>query len=490
MEGKVKIVVKDKKGNVKVDTTKKNKVFDLPKEILKMYIERGAFLRQTKVLKDTNPYSDWNKSIFMNKIFAYADWFGAIKINDEECSETDFRDWKYPVLTGGTYARSNTNNVRYVQEDTVQSTMVDNVYKRVFTWNNCPAFTMKSINLCNYINGYGSFIYYPYNFIPSGRCFFEKKGNYLWKVGANVPGNSPTVTTVPSACNALFTEGVFQFSNSRKARTKVLYNWSIKSTTSSSSTSMTECFNTINALAGNEIALFRRNLTLKSGSTALNNVSDLADDNTTYTTGFDYIVVFDSETGAIKRTFQISANFKAHNELYSQNQTSVKFHSIDYGNGDVRNYIVVFGSNYVSGTRTYYADFFKLPDTSVTGQQTPIESFEVSSYVKEASFWLRNYLIYWSSTSGYAFKFSLDSDNQEVIEKITRPIFNCSTSTYTSGELNSPHIFDDTQSVCIPESVEGLIPAWFNTTVLNLDGVEIEEGDTLQIEYTITATTI
>ncbi len=220
MKGEAIITIKDKNGKIKQQVKEPNLVFDIPKELIKQYIsnaDMGSWAGGTN--NSSGAIVPISITSPMDYFMQYQDFFGSIRLNSEECSTTDYKDFKMPVIWGSEYNRVDSNNKRYSQYDTANSSMVGNVLKRCYTWNDCPAFTLKSINLGHRdIVGTGGYVKFH---TPSSSALRTMNGlnDVLWVQNSWIPSGSGYTYTP----NTIYRKGSFSWGtrNSCKSLTKL-----------------------------------------------------------------------------------------------------------------------------------------------------------------------------------------------------------------------------------------------------------------------------
>lgn len=467
MKGEALITIKDKNGKVKQQVKNGNVVFDIPKELLKHLIKGAKFPVAGQA--NSNPYGSSLLSPFSSSILGfiqgYEDWFKAIKVNDETCDTTDYTDYKVPVLFGSEGDKNVEANTRYAKYDSNNSTKNNNVLKKVYTWNNCPAFTIRSINLCHY----NSLTYNPAQAIESANgSMLVKYGKYyiskMYSGGASRPFNR--------YYNYLYEDnGQFNWSNNR-----IGFNTSAIRIGGDGGGGAYSILDLIYTAKSREIILLKRENDLNS-----------ADSNYSY--GPRYVIVIDADTGNIKRSFPITQF------------SGVVAPSSDYANVYAKVFTTEFGNFLMIDANRgtpYKINIYKIPDQSEMSNYSNNESIPV---------WYENLNTnLFSNTNGNPL---LGCTIIKNVALFTRD----GNYTYNKAlKINSATLGDVTLYDYLPTNRSNIgtsyndyagkhattyldeylfregIPTWFNTTALNLsEGVAVAEGDTVTIEYTITA---
>lgn len=461
MKGEALITIKTKDGKIKQQVKKDNVVFDLPKELIKNYfnvLDLGSF--------GNSPTSyEGNSNAPILQIIDFTDWFGSIKVNDEECSITDFTDWKMPVLYGGEFANSQTNRTRYAYIDTANSSKNNNIMKKVYTWNNCPEFTIKSINLGHKaIQANEPKANIASRMLCRGFASLVKSGNFYFR-------KSPYTTNIGTYLGATASI-LYRKSNGfywtkdygRKDLEKVLqvgYNGGIIDGLKR---------NCIYPLKDNEIALLR-------------STNEITTDNSEY--NIYYLHIIDATTGTLKRSFPLTQ----FNEFVGSSNSN---HYID--SNYIRIVTTSFGNFIVMSKTNSAQDLFvwKIPEQSEMSNYSNNESISVYADLTSTGIRMVNgsqylamsvineYLIMPGNTYADDKTIRINNDPQNPFTAYTYIPFNNSTSgnsVYDMGVFNKYYT-----------SIYLSWEDWYNTTALNLsEGVSVAQGDTVTIEYTITA---
>lgn len=445
MKGQAIITIKDKNGKIKNQVTEKNVVFDIPKELIKQLI-KNADLGPIGARGSESSSSSASLSSAAANITAYSDWFRSIKVNDETCSEADYKDWKMPVLYGGEVAKADQNNARYVQYDAVNSSKNGAILKKAYTWNNCPAFTLRSINLCHFYNSV--------NQGGSGNNFINRTNQKYAVKSKNI------LFTKFNAGSASDWFGNGQMGRIEK---KGSFTWAGYGQATMESKLVNGrgrwdsfCFSqpAIFPLKSDEVAVMKNsdNMTTEEQSTFWN-----------------YIVIIDAETGNVKRSFSKS-QFTG---LVTNSGTPNNDHSIivatSFGSFLVANVNNGTGNN---------AKIWKIPE------ETTAESIEVYADLTSYTF-----SAYYTMTA--IKNYVIDLANRKTI-RINNDANNPVTYyDYAPIQVNTSHTFLNINAFnefYELAGTDGAFEVWYNTTALNLsEGVAVAAGDTLTIEYTIAA---
>lgn len=464
MKGEALITIKTKDGKIKQQVKESNIVFDLPKELMKSVI-KNMDLGIASGTSDYNGSSSLSGAQNANIDAAsnFDTWFRAIAVNDEICSEQDYKDWKLPVLYGGEQPTQDSNNKRYAQYDTANSAMTGNILKKSYTWNDCPSFTLRSINLkhlnnCNArstepywgtypIKRYGKFYFFIGGYNNNQYQFKGMQPNRLCeKDGFEWVTNNSGVKFKGLKCSAFSTSGygsVYQ---------PAIY-----------------------ACKDREIMVLR-----------------ITDDMTTDDTSsgaYKYLYVIDADTGTIKRRFTLSqfagiTPYSSHHPSLS----TTKIIATEYGN-------FLLAQKVYTEDSTYSVALWRIPDQSEYSNYENGETINtwLDNFITNWSGWylyvtaINNYIIF--SGSGASRKaVKINSATPGDITTISGYIpFNIA-SNYSKDYSYAPIVaFNKYGDETLMRTYYG-IETWYNTTALNLsEGVEVAAGDTLTIEYTITA---
>lgn len=467
MKGEALITVKDKNGKIKQQVKEKNLVFDIPKDLLKNYLgELDLGIMGAGCTGYAGQIS--SNYVAMLQIIDFKDWFRSIKVNDETCDTTDYTDWKMPVLYGGDTAKQQANRTRYAALDGNNSSISTNIMKQVWTWTGCPNFTIRSLNLGHKrVQTDTPMANIPDRALSTGQEHLVKYGKFYFRkqpVGNNDGLNVLGGVTV----NALYEKGdAFNFSldYGRKAFTKTLQVGS--SYGSSNGIKYTHIY----SLANNEIALLRYNNDLTTDESGQGSTK--------------YLIIIDANSGAIKRSFPLTqfdgfvgggANYR-----YVDNQL-IRILATSFGN------FIVMPKNQTNAN--YFV--WKIPEQSEMSNYSNNESISVYAdlsstgfimYVNNSyrvAFVLNEFLFLVGSTYASDLTIRINDDAQNPYTVYDYVPFNNGTSgnsDYEAGVFNKYY-----------KDVYRSWETWYNTTVLNLsEGVEVSQGDTLTIEYTVTA---
>lgn len=474
MKGEALITVKDKDGNIKKQVKESNMVFDVPKEIVKQILQNidlGEINTTT-----TNQGATYISTYIGNPIsfaMSYDTWFRSIFINDENTSEVDYKDWKMPVLYGGEYNPANTSNKRYSMIDTASSSRSTNKIKKVYIWTNCPAFNLKSINLRHLHNGmYYNSAYIPLNNDPSYfKNFLRKYGNYYWKAGQMA---QETLLGSLSG-NTLYTKSDFHWYVNGGRRTfngtAISYN--------TLSNSYWDNNSVIIPMKNYEMCLLSN---LQYTDSILSSTSNY----------IKYINIINANTGEIKRSIPLT-QFEGFVGYSSANPyqtiSNIKIISTDFGT-----YLVTRKT-----TNSPYSFYlWRIPEQEEY-EQDYSNNEVIPLYVTNPIFTtsqsfiqhiecLNEYIFdqYTSTTvrikdvSGIVDPTDADKITTYNYLPINRTA-SVSSSTYQQAGAVVNKFYDMTTWTTNWET-------WYNTTALNLaEPVAIAEGDTLTVEYTITA---
>lgn len=479
MKGEALITVKDKDGNVKKQVKETNTVFDIPKEIIKETLQ-NIDVGEVNGVNYTTPPNDHITNFVANPIsyaMAYDMWFRSIYINDENTSEVDYKDWKMPVLFGGEYSSQNTSNKRYAYYDTASSSRNDNKLKKVYIWTNCPAFSLKSINLKNERNSYTDASIFS-NFIPAKYCL-RNYGQYYYRPGDGYTYQSMLNGTVLN--NTLYTKSNFEWSYSGGIRRFNGIQIATRKTSASGNAKTSPIF----SLKDNEICLLSN---LQYTTSILESTSDQ----------IKYVNIINANTGEVKRSFVLTQfdGFVGYNSTnHYQNLTSIRIVATDFGN------FIMMPKTTGSPYQFY---LWQIPDTQ-TSETIPLyltnplnasSSYSMGSYIPNTII-LNQYIFFLYNSSNTDKKTIRLNDVSQITnptdaDKITEydyVPFNITANGYysTNGQDYATLSQYSKYYKQIWVATTGW-ETWYNTTALNLaEPVAIAEGDTLTVEYTITA---
>lgn len=462
MEGQAIITIKGKDGKIKKQVTEKNVVFDIPKELLKSLIKNLDLGMKGSVQNYSGSLSFSNSETHnLEAITDFDLWFKAISVNDEACSEADFKDWKMPVLYGGEEATQDSNNKRYVYIDTTNSAMTGNVLKKCYTWNDCPAFTLRSINLKH--ANCASKRQEPY----WGTYPIKRYGKYHFFIGGY---NNYQYSFKGMQPNRLCEKDGFEWANGDSGVKFKGLKCSPFATSGSSGVYQPAIY----ACKDREIMVLR-----------------ITDDMTTDDTSsgaYKYLYVIDADTGAIKRRFTLTqfAGITPYS-TYHPSLSTTKIIATEYGN-------FLLAQKVYTGDSTYSVALWRIPDQS-----------EYSNYEngETISVWQDNFITNWSGWYCYVTAinnyiiFSSNGANRKTIKINSATPGDITTYNYNPFNLPSSYSVDWSYVPIVAFNKYGDDvyqrsayghETWYNTTALNLsEGVEVAAGDTLTIEYTITA---
>lgn len=482
MKGEAIITVKDKNGNIKTQVKETNLVFDIPKEIVKQIIQNIDLGENNSTSSSPNISSYASNPISV--AISYDTWFRSIFINDETCSEVNYKDWKMPVLYGGEYVSQNTSNKRYAYYDTASSSRTENRLKKVYIWNQCPEFLMKSINLKHDMNAY--YITFTSN-SSSGTAasyILRKKGQYFFKPFEpyycnNVSGNK--------YANNLLTKSTFYWYSSGGYR--IFNNTPISYYKTSGNGN---AVNTAIIPLKNNLVTNREEIACLSKEQYIDSIISSTD------TSIKYLNIINANTGEIERSFPLT-QFDGFTGYSSSNPYqyiyNIKIIPTDFGN------FIMMPKN--TSTNTWF--IWQIPEEA-TNDTIPLyitnalnASYTYMNGNYQNVFVLNEYIFMLCNGNTNIKKTIKLNDIREISEptdedKITTydyVPFNISSTYYSSTGLSSGDnncayqcnkYYDLT---CVNAAYW---ETWYNTTVLNLaTPIQISEGDTLTVEYTITA---
>ena len=437
LEGNVKIAIKSPDGSVR-EHTGKNVVFNIPKLLMEKQLGRlqeGNSIRNAAGNIVLNDYFDMNYLVV-------TELFKTIKVNDRECSTTNQKDFTWPVLAGGWDDKKTANNYKYTVRDLNLTTITGNIFKQVYTWNNVPAFQIKSINLAHKL-------------VTStvADCTGDNQGSYFKRsikafdrIYALVYRPNNTSSTSNNTYNAIYTEGAFNFSQNQKSLTKVLqvaYN-----------NRGSRLYCAIYFLQNNEILLLR-------------NVNNITADDTS--SSWKYAIIIDAETFTVKRSFPLSQF-----ENYSSTSSCALYYStvVSDINRDVL--LIDIGS---SGVKSYILPRTSTEDTIVAAGQLSVDSTR--------GFFSYNNLVFNRTYPGQSLlPFEVNTDGTLTFLNNTE-VLNWSITNVNQEGLFAQLALPDW---CDNEVFTDSYPRWWNTTCYPVSpAVQVNEGDTLTVEYTITA---
>ena len=445
MKGEALITIKTKDGKIKQQVKEKNIVFDIPKELMKGYVENA----------DLGTY---NAASPTGEILNFDLWFKTIYVNEELSDQTTPRNWKMPVLFGGDTTNNDSANKRYAVADSVNSIMTSNIIKRYFTWNDCPAFTLRSINL-RHKDYSGSSI------VQTSRGHrIVKYGKFYWLSSMPAEGNTFDSNKPGLKFNQLGEKSTFNWKSNYSGRLftglQVAGGWS--------SGSPWIWRSAITALKKNgnvkEIALLRQ-------------TNDITTDATSGQSTFNYLHIINADTGELVRSFA-ATQFTG---LYSTGRTfySVKIIPTEYG-------------NFLLGMKTGGAamSLWLIPDTP-TSESIPMWAdgiAQMTQTIENGTIIISNLIFkFASSSSGGRKTIKINSATPGDITTYDYVPFNVGASYDGYGfglSSDQKDEYIDSEFSYDAASVD----RWFSVTALNLsEGIAVAAGDTLTIEYTITA---
>jgi hypothetical protein len=465
MKGEALITIKDKNGKIKQQVKETNVVFDIPKELTKKMIENADLELGTTENGFSNATTA-DMSSMLSVITAYEDWFRSIKINDEECSEVDFKDWKMPVLFGGEIASANSNRKRYAYYDTANSSKTGNLLKKSYTWNDCPAFTLKSINLCHYVASTSQSRASVMTIL--GYQTIMKKGIFLWwNNEANNSGN-----TKGMAFNQLARKNGFTW-ESGKGRAAIITK-RVGPTGNNNYNYQYYRKPHIIPLKGDEIAVLTAD-------------ADYTNEANNNSSAVKYLSIIDSTNGNVKRSFPLTqfdgfVGYTSSNHYITSDYVQIV--ATDFGS-----FIVMSKTNSASNLFIW-----KIPEQSEMENYSNNEAIPVYADLTSISgisiatntcVVVNEFLIF-TADFGNEHTIRINNDAQNPYT-----LYNYAPFNMTNGSSNSQYSSSNVNKYADAISGGGYfaLPKWYNTTALNLSGggVSVSAGDTITIEYTITA---
>ena len=461
MKGQALITIKDKNGNIKKQVKEDNVVFDIPKEILKEYIKDADLGGIGNKYDNYNNYSTYAT---LPKVICYTGWFGSIKVNDENCSEVDYKDFKMPVLYGGENAKQQSSNKRYAYIDTVNSSKTDNVMKKSYTWNDCPAFTLKSINLCHELMSANKSRTSLYLCLQGGFSdpYIARYGKYYFRKAPFSGGRYQFDQKLNIDDNELGEKGNWKWDRAY-GRKEIINHLQVGYYNTDTSSGSPFRYVQIYPAKNNEIILLR----------AVDNVTD--DDN-----GYrvKYLHVIDSTTGTLKRSFP----FSQFDGFAGGSGGTIQSYYVRIASTDFGNFIIMAKSD--SRTNLF---IWKIPDTQ-TSETIPVYA-DISStgmemndnYSEVGIVVLNEFLFYPKGAYNECITIRINDDVNNPFTLYDYIPFNNTTSKESSNLYTSYFNKYYTPTYNTWE-------VWYNTTALNLsEPVAVSQGDTVTIEYTITA---
>lgn len=458
MKGEALITIKTKDGKIKQQVKKSNLVFDLPKEAMKRIISNVDI----GSLKTAGSYQTSNVGYISN----FSDWFGSIQLNDELCDTTDYKDFKFPILYGGETTSANSSRSRYAYIDTANSSKTNNIMKKSYTWNNCPAFTLRSINLKRKEFSTQQFgIALPYYWFEITKCkniwftmHFSSSTEYNDNYRLGISRNSICMKNP-----------LFNWNNNRKDFTKILQVAGFSTT--GSGTSPYNTSGSIIPLKNDEIALLR-------------NTNEITTDNSS--SQIKYLHIINANDGTLKRSFPLTqfdgfVGYSSSNNYIDNSYISIV--ATDFGS-----FIVMSKTNSNSNVFVW-----KIPEQSEMSDYSNNEAISVYADLSSTGFTNGRGMIIIGNC--------MIRPNNTVANEITIRINNDSQNPYTvfnysgtNGSISSnSRLYANKYCELFMGNImynytDIYFETWYNTTVLNLsEGVEVAQGDTVTIEYTITA---
>lgn len=481
MKGEALITVRDKNGNIKTQVREKNTVFDLPKEIIKLLIANanlGPLGGNTYSTPGNQTVSPTLSSPFAC-ITAYAEWFRCLKVNDVECSTTDFKDWKYPVLMGGEYTAQNTANKRYAYIDTTKMQKSGKIMKKYYSWMDCPAFTLRSLNLCHYSQGgqFGhaySIFTYQREASSNDPNYLRNKGKYyysgcLTKHSVDYWGSDYYNTLSVINADGFTWDGQYS-SNPTNDQGCVNFDTLYCCYMYFSAGSMTWRTPQIFALKDGidendqpvkELAVFR-------------NSNDMTTNDTDHY--WKYIKILNADTGVERRSFlyaKFSGITSSSNGVYITSSQCCNIVATDFGTFLIQSTGISSGST---------VKIWKIPETQ-TDETIPVyATVSETSFRPEANMIVINEYVF-DAYHGKAIKINNDSNDPYTFYDYLP--FNYPSEALQNGSYKNMANFSKYYDIVKCRSYN--FETWYNTTVLNLSTpIQVAAGDTLSIEYTIT----
>lgn len=477
MKGEALIIVKDKNGNIKKQIREKNTVFDIPKELIKDLISEADLgpLGGNSYNQPGNEGATASSTITspFAAITGYASWFRFLKLNDEVCSTTDFKDYKYPVLAGGEQTAVSTANKRYAYIDTTRSIKSGAIMKKYYTWVDCPAFTLRSLNLChgsnarNFSQSQDPFTYY--NEGNNTYCYARKKGKFYYDGAANRSSSlyfgNPEYGYLATKREFTWDLDTGSYTYNDQGSTKfdklaTVYNYSEQSA------SFMVCAPNITALKDSvddndqpveEIAVFR-----------YHNDMTTSDTSNQY---WKYIKILDANTGTERRSFSY-AKFSGISSSSSGVQCMTTWLvATDFGT------FLMQSTAYSSGS----TKIWKIPETQTD------DTIQLYATISETTFNPYNYRVVINDViidEIHHTAIKINNDANDPYKFMNYFAYNANVSTMDSTYR---YLLNFNKYYKIAAAKAAQFETWYNTTVLNLSTpLEISAGDTLSIEYTIT----
>lgn len=476
MKGQARLIVKDKDGNIKNDVTKSNVIFDIPKVIMQNW------------LNNVDNMGGINNTYYTSTPFEYITkiqpWFNSIKINDVEVSETDYTDWKFPILYGSTESRSDTTNNRYSQRDETRSSVDDTSFTNSWIWSDIPeSFDVKSINL-----------FWGYPTTTTSSSWFGK----MYYTPESVTNNGHIECPPKKISNkVVLTRSYFPRSNYNNTyRKSDYYKFRHNCSMYQLLDDIKIKYNGRNFIAENQnyqekntsiYSYFNRFYTISNNRFISLDYYDKTSTNTNVGTEYlKYITIHPDNSIANE---DIIAQFNI-NQFTTDGTTPITTSTSSY----IRNRICFLTNN--NDTYMYFYNqgkmyIYLLPIGQDDNLQMPIEILNIvdsttSSYDVQMRV-INNYIQFylWVDSINYIKTIELKSNGTHII--YNRGMYNNNKWLYTEGDTSGYVSYQvDMQGEDVDAGSS--FPIWYNTTALNLSTpVSISAGDTLIVDYTITA---
>lgn len=473
MKGQARLIVKDKNGNIKNDVTKSNVIFDIPKVIMQNWLNNVDNCGGPTNLQYTNtPFP------YITKI---QPWFNSIKINDVEVSETDYTDWKLPMLYGSTEARADATNTKYSQRDVTRSKTEETSFTNSWIWSDIPeSFDIKSINL---------FWGYPENV---SNTYYFGKTYYNNSTHQNAPkkiSNNIVLTR-----NAFINEASYNYNST--IRDISYYKFRNYNSMYQLQDSTNLKYNGRNFIAENPdyqnnntktYNYFSRFYTISNNRFISLDYYDKTSANTNVGQSYLNYITIHPDNSIVKE--DIIAQFNI-NQFTTDGTTHITTSSLSNrnqicfltNNNDTYMYFYHKGKIYV----------YLLPTQQDDNLQTPVEILNIIDSTSLNGIQMRtirNYiqLNVWPDSSTKIMKtIELKPDGTHIIHNrfmYNYPIY--SYSEYSSSYTPKTNYQVDMRGDDVDAGNN--FPIWYNTTALNLSTpVSLSAGDTLIVDYTIT----
>lgn len=447
MKGEALITIKTKDGKIKQQVKEKNVVFDIPKDILKETLKYIDVMRGVITTSQDQQSVSWGAA---SAITDFKAWFQAIRVYEENVSTTDKKDVKKAVLIGG--KRNITGYSNYAQVTDNTNSMEDpNVLKFSYTWNNCPAFYLKAISLCNWHN-FENGTYEKFNLYGGA---IRKLKNMMWCDKTNLSfarwlgnveqyGNSYTFEA-----NSLF-----------KIKDNAKFKWvqqvkdleQVSKPVGNTTISYSGSYPCIFAAANDEIIVISE----QQDITQTRSGHDY----------FNYLHVVDATTGQVKRTYP-RAKFGVSSGSYLNSYAVI---TTDFGN-----FLYLRAAKKIYTIPDNQSDD---PELFADLSSDPNITYASYTYGYQV---INNFIVEGQAGTGY-------HPYTIVINSATPG----DVTTYGYGPIAG---IPQTYGQAVNKYYENLYKGgstyewWYNATALNLsgNGVQVTAGDTITIEYTITA---